>query len=285
MKRASAFLYLAVLILAFARAGAAEVTSGQWQLHRLQGSGALELQIATERSEVTHGAWNSTHDVTANELGLRDAQIDGAPANVAFALHREAGDFTFTGILGEGKGTGDVRFTPSAAFVAALARRHLTAGRTNDLMAAAFLNLTIAYIDDIRANGFADLPFDRILGFRALGVTRDSIVAQRRLFGTLTAQDVEGLTALHVTPEYVAQLRAMGVTDITPRSAVEYKALDITPQYVAELARLGFSKLTQRQVVEFKAMHIDAEYLKHLAAHGLRNLTPEQVVQLKASGI
>lgn len=285
MKRPSALLCAAVLLLAAARAGAAEVTSGHWQLHRAQDSRAIELQITTERNGRMGGSWDSTHAVTANDLGLRDAQIDGVPSSATFALHREAGEFAFTGILGEGNGTGDMTFTPSDAFVAALAQRHMSASRPNELMAAAFVNLTMAYIDDVRANGFADLSFDRVLGFRALGVTRDSITAQRRLFGTLTPEDVESLTALHVTPEYVVQLRAMGVTDITPHTAVEYKALNITPQYVAELAHLGFPKLAPHQVVEFKAMHIDAEYLKHLASHGLRNLTPEQIVELKASGI
>jgi hypothetical protein len=260
-------------------------TSGTWQLTRTSGTHRLELRLTTGEQSNTVRIWNESGGYGAEELGLTDARIDAAPANMQFTLNREAGIFRFTGILGHGTGNGSFVFTPSESYRSGLLSRGLDARTDRDIMTAAMVDLTLTYIDGIRAAGYPGLAFDELLAFRALNVTPSSIAQLRSMFGNLDAHQVISTTALHITPAYINEMHEIGMARVTPETAVEFKALGITKSYVAQLSQLGFSHLKPHEIVEFRALHIDAAYIKHLAEHGLKNLTVEQLVQLKASGI
>jgi hypothetical protein len=260
-------------------------TSGTWQLARENRTHRLELRLTAAEQSNTVRMWNESGGYGVEQLGLTDARIDAAPANVQFALNREAGIFRFTGILGRGTGNGTFLFMPGESFRSGLLSRGLKTRSDGDVMTAASVDLTLSYIDDIRAAGYPSLPFDELLAFRALNVTPSSLAQLRSMFGNIEAHQVISTTALHITPAYINEMHEIGIAAVTPETAVEFKSLGITKSYVAQLAQLGFSHLKPNEIVEFRALHIDAAYIKHLAAHGLKNLTVEQLVQLKASGI
>jgi hypothetical protein len=207
------------------------------------------------------------------------------PSGRDFSVAREAGTFHFTGTLGDDTGSGQFTFTPSEAFVSGLASRGIQTSSDDDILVAASIDLTLAYIDSISAAGYRDIGFEHLIAFRALQVTPASIADLRSIFGQMGTEDVISATALHVTRAYVEELRSMGVGDITPERAVTFKALHIDKGYVAELARMGYAHMPPDQIVSFKAMHIDEAYLQHLRAHGLKNLTPQQVIEMKATGL
>jgi hypothetical protein len=200
-------------------------------------------------------------------------------------LRREAGTIVFTGILGNGTGSGQFTFTPNDAFVKGLSARGLHYDNDHELLSAAGVDLTLAYIDAVRGDGFPNLPMGDLLAFRALGVTTASIAELRSLFGPISAENVIATTALHVTRSYVDELRGMHIGTITPERAITFKSLHITKSYVDELADLGYRDMRPDDIVAFKSLHIDRAYLQHLAAHGLKNLSPQQVIEMKATGL
>jgi hypothetical protein len=267
-----ALLFAAVLVgLLAANAPQLQAVSGTWKLERnLDGRVQLEL-FAGDRIQSMH--WQET------------MRLDSAPSSADFTVAREAGTFHFTGTMGNGSGGGNFTFTPSPAFVAGLQSRGLDYRHAENLMSAASIDLTLAYIDSIRANGYPSLDFDQLMGFRAVGATPQSIAQLRGIFGAMSADDVISTHALHVTPAYVAELRSMNVGRVTPERAVTFKSLKITKAYIAELGRMGYAGLSADQIVTFRAMHIDAAYVRHLAAHGLTHLTADQVIQMKAAGL
>lgn len=275
----------ALALLLVSTANAAQKINGTWELQRVGGTPNIEMRFSTVDARESERAFHSSDHYKAADFGLTDARIDAATAQTQFGLTRAAGTFAFTGMLGNGRGGGVFTFAPDDAFVAGLSSRNLKPENDRELLAAATVDLTLPYIDSIRSAGYANLSFEKMLAFRALNVTPQSIADLRAVFGTMREDDVISATALGVTKAYVDEMRSIGVDHVTPQKAVEFKALHITREYVASLAQLGFGKLSPNQIVEFKAMHIDAAYLKHLADHGLKNLTPEQVVQAKATGL
>jgi hypothetical protein len=262
----------AVLVLIGASGAQMQSVAGTWVLERSGYSHQWELQLSSDENTNTM-QWHQT------------MPIAGPPSSADFSIRREAGTFHFTGTLGSRGGSGQFTFTPNDAFASGLAARKLKTRDSHELMAAASIDLTLAYIDSIRAAGYPDLSFDNLLAFRAVGVTPQSISESRSLFGQLPAGEVISTAALHVTPAYVQELRSMGIGPVTAERAVTFKALHIDKGYIAELARLGYAHMDPQDIVSFKAMHIDAAYLQHLRQHGLKNLTPQQVIEMKATGL
>jgi hypothetical protein len=230
-------------------------------------------------------SWDDIGRFTAGVLGLSDAKIDGAPAKATFSVQRDAGTFRFSGIVGSGRGTGPFTFTPSQPFVQGIAQRGLALKATRDVMTAAIVDLTLPYIDSIRAAGYSDMPYDQYVAFRAVGVTPQSIAEMQSLFGRISDGDMVAATAMHISKPYVDELRSMGVGPVTVERAITFKALKIDRAYLAELARMGYANLPPDSIVTFRSMHIDEAYIHHLAAHGLRHLTAEQLIQMKAAGL
>lgn len=249
-------LFAALALLLACTANAAQSINGTWELQRETGTPYIEMRLSTLEVHGGRKSVYSSHQYNAADLGLTGARIDAAASQTQFALKRAAGTFGFTGMLGNGRGGGVFTFTPDDAFVRGLDSRGLKLGNDRDLLAAATVDLTLTYVDSIRSAGYANLSFEKMLAFRALNVTPQSIADLHGLFGTMREDEVISATALGVTKAYVESV-----------------------------ARLGFSNLTVNQIVEFKAMHIDAAYLKHLADHGLKHLTPQQVVEAKATGL
>jgi predicted XRE-type DNA-binding protein len=286
MKRRIFFALLAALfaVCSIAHAKAIQPLSGSWQLTREAPTGRIELRLWLDGEQ--HSMFGG--DVgrfDADRLRLSDAAIDGAPAQVTFSLRRDAGTFQFSGVLGNGRGTGPFTLTPNEVFVQGMAQRGLALSEPRDVLTAAIVDLTLPYIDSIRAAGYPDLSFEHYIGFRAVGVTPQSIAEMQSLFGHVSSGEMESAAAMHITKAYVDEIHSMGIGQVTIERAITFKALRIDKSYVAQLAQMGYPDLSPDNIVTFKAMHIDEAYINHLAAHGLKHLTAEQLIQMKAAGL
>ena len=260
-------LSLALVLPLSARAG---TIAGAWTMQPGRDGERVQLTIHPDGG-VEH--WDET------------VHIEKPWSGSEFRLRREAGTFHFTGTVINGTGSGQFTFSSNDAFASGLATRGLAVKDDRQLMTAAAVDLTLQYVDSIRADGYPQLGFDNLLAFRALGVTPASIADLRAVFGQMSAENVISTSALHVTRAYVEQMHQMGIASVTPERAVTFKSLNITRSYVDELAQMGFRNMSPDDIVSFKAMRIDGTYLRHLAAHGLKNLTAQQVIELKASGL
>jgi hypothetical protein len=241
------------LCLALATAVArAETLNGSWSIL----SNGSETVMDLSWSNGSDHSNNSTVDnVDVNALGIASA-LASSGQDVHFKLHREAGDYAMDGWVGNGKGGGTYAFTPNAAFFDDLRKQGVTVDEPQKQLTFADLDITRAYIADIRAAGY-----------------------------TLDAKDLITFRALRIDRAYIDGMRAAGLQNVDAREMVSLKALRVDPAYIQMLAGYGYAHLEAHQYVTLKAMRIDADYIKHLQDHGLKNLTVEQLVRYKALGI
>jgi len=281
------FMAMALLLPASQAAAQGPIT-GEWTVERTASSPAkAQVDFRSDDATSTRGHWNSSFDIDVDRLGLAPSDLDSDGKHVQFTFAREAGSFTCDGWAGHGRGAGTFTFSPSVAFLDGLRKRGFADITPHKQLAAATLDLTLAYIDGIAAAGFPHPSFDKLIAFRALSVTGQSIAELRTAFGgaQLDEEQVTSLAALRVTPAYIADMRTLGVDDMSPRRAVELKALGIDRAYVDSLAKAGYPKLAAHDLVQMKALGIDEAYIRRLADHGFKNLTVAQLVRMKAVGI
>lgn len=280
-------LGLIAFLLTAAPCSADNRMTGEWSVRRLAStSSKVEVNLRSDERSARGGTWDGSFGVDIARLGLSAADLDSAGHHVQFTLARGAGSFECDGWAGNEKGAGVFTFVPSAAFFDGVRARGLGEVSPRKQLAAATVDLTLDYIDEISAAGFPHLPFDRLITFRALEITRGSLADLRATFGAaFSEQDAVSLAALHVTRAYVADMRSLGISVSSPQNAIQLKALGIDRTYVDALAKAGYPKLEGEQLVQLKALGVDGAYVRYLASHGLTNLTVSKLVQLKALGI
>jgi hypothetical protein len=256
--------------------------SGSWSISPSSVPGYVHLGLRIEDGTSHH---ESDHDVTPSSIGLTQQQLDSGH-RVTFSIARDAGTFACDGWLSQSKGGGSLVFSPSPAFERGMNDRGYDV--TPDQQAtAAMLDLSLTYIDTIAAAGFKNLPFEKLVAFRALNIDDAYARAMRTLFGddNVDADQLIALKALGVTQEYVSAMRAAGTTVATARQAVQLRALKVDPQYVRDMAAAGYPHLTPNQLVQLRAMEIDAAYVQRVKDHGFPHPSIDDLVRMKAMKI
>ncbi len=251
-KIGATFFATFLAMVAFAAAALADVTHGTWNVVTDRGNVRLEMHWHT-----ADGGHDSDHSssVNAQALGIANA-LASKGQHTTFSLHREAGDYTFDGWLGNGEGAGNYTFTANDVFFAALRNRGYDVRTLGYEMTFANLDITTEYVDEMEALGYKG-DVNQLVAMKALGVTA----------------------------QYVRDLQAAGVTDLTQSQVVSMRALRVDRAYVDEIAQAGFSHLSADQYVTLKAMRVDGAYIRYLRSHGFKNLTVNQVVTMKAERI
>ena len=266
-------------------AHAQESLSGTWSISRERAAQTVHLDLRTTNASGEEHDQNS-NDVPLRDLGLTPAQLESSAGNhVAFALRREAGSVDFDGWLGSGTGGGRFTFAPSSAYVRAMRARGYTIDNSHLVLAAALLDITTAYADRIEAANLGRAEFEKLIAFRALGIDTPYIAQMRARFQGVDADNVISLRALNVTPEYLSELRSLGLDPQTAEEAVELRALHIDAAYVRDLASAGYTHLAPHDLVEMKALGIDAAYIRRVEAHGFHHLPVGKLIETKAMGV
>ena len=94
-----------------------ENPAGTWELRPTEKEGVVHLRLTELNS-------SNGSNVPVDQLeGLTAAQLTGPGGPVQFRIRRDAGTFTFEGVLRNGVAAGTFSFSPSPSFPAELARR------------------------------------------------------------------------------------------------------------------------------------------------------------------
>jgi hypothetical protein len=250
MKRWPAILTLCIaLATTVARA---DTLNGTWSILNNGSATLLDLLWSNGFGSSSNSTIN---DVDVKALGIAGALASGGQ-HVQFALHRDAGDYAMEGWVGNGKGGGTYAFTPNAAFFDDLRAQGITVDSPQKQLAFADLDITRAYISDMRATGY-----------------------------TLDAGDLITFRALRIDRSYIDSMRAAGLQNVDASNLISLRALRVDPAYTQMLAGYGYAHLEAHQYVTLKAMHIDGDYIKHLADRGYNHLSVQDLVKYKALGI
>ncbi|HEU0014218.1 MAG TPA: hypothetical protein VFQ45_11075 [Longimicrobium sp.] len=194
--------------------------------------------------------------------GLSDAAIDAdASTPVSFRLEREAGRFDFEGVFRDGRGAGHFEFTPDRGFASTL--RSLGVEGADDLSDRELMHLTLANASAARTREFLRLDL-----------------------GEIDVEDLIAMSIHGVTPEYVRELRSMGVTGTNSvGDVVAMRIHNITPAYVRELGSLGYRDLSREQLLAMGIHGVTAEAVREYREMGFRDLSPQELVNLRIHGV
>ena len=184
--------------------------------------------------------------------GLSRAQVESANSRVSFRLVREAGTIECEGTFQNGKGSGTFRFTPNQSFASGMQSRGFTFSNEK-LFSATALNLTTAFVDDLKSAGFDNLKTDDL--FKAV--------------------------IFKVTPQFMTEMAAIGFPNLDMEDLVKARIFKIDAQYARQIADMGFKNDSLESLVKFRIFKVTPEFLREVQAEGLNNLNAEEVVKLR----
>lgn len=283
------FLGLASIFLVFGSYVVIAQTpvSGDWSAKfSAERDGKLQLTFARR---VEKGGRNTMgQSYSFDELqGLSREQASGSGA-VRFSLTREAGTIDCEGSFQNGKGTGTFRFTPNQNFISAMKSRGFDFEETsssrnhdseNKLFAAAALNVTTAFTDDLLSANFGDLNIDDLFKARIFNVTSQFMSEMKAIgFPNLDMEDLIKARIFKVDADYIRQVREMGFKDSNMESLTKLRIFKVTPGFISEVRAEGLVNLSIEELVKLRIFKIDAAFIRQAKAENVP-LEIEKLVQ------
>jgi beta-lactamase regulating signal transducer with metallopeptidase domain len=113
-----------------------------------------------------------------------------------------------------------------------------------------------SYIEGLQSAGLKDLTVDEIIALKIHGVTPDYIRELRAVGIEASGPELVALKIHQVTPEYVRGLTAAGLGDMHVRDYLAAKIQGITPEFIQGIRSHGFKDLTLRQLIALKMADI-----------------------------
>ena len=228
------------------------VTTGNWTAeYKAEKDGKIYLSFE-RRSEKGGKNQTSSHFLLSDLQGLTNAQLSASDTPVKFSLGREAGTIECEGKFNNGKGAGTFRFTSNPQFVSAMQSRGFTF-TDEKLFAAATLNLTIAFVDDLKSAGFDNLKTDDL--FKAV--------------------------IFKITPQFMREMASIGFPNLDMEDLVKARIFKIDADYARQVKEMGFGTQSLEDLVKLRIFKVTPEFIREVQAEGLNNLTAEQVVKLQ----
>jgi beta-lactamase regulating signal transducer with metallopeptidase domain len=148
--------------------------------------------------------------------------------------------------------------------------------------AAAPAARTGSYIEDMKGAGYPDLDVDALIAMKSQGVTPEYVRDMRATGLTLDASDVIGMKVQGVTPEYVKQVRAMGL-EPDANDIIAMRVHDITAEYVQGMRAIGFEP-DSNEIIGMKVQGVTPEYVQQIRDLGFKP-DANEIIAMKVHGI
>lgn len=243
----------------------------------------------TNRVQVTFGdgvrhTYGTTMPLPAN-AGVAQL-LSGPGGTVQFTIRRDAGTFSFDGVVRSGAGGGTVTFTPDASFAARLAQRGLARPTEAEVQVLALEDVGVAYLDELQGLGYArpDLPL--LMRAAEHGVDRRYLRGMADAGYKLgTLDTLIGLRDHGVDPEYIRMLARQGLQGLPPQELQRARDHGVSPDYIAALSQLGYRNLSITDLVQLRDHGVDPSYIRELETLGLRSLSRDDLIQLRNHGV
>jgi hypothetical protein len=288
--------------------GAQERLPGTWEIRPGRTQGSVHLRLNELNS-------SSGTDVPVDRLeGLTNAQLSGAGGTVQFRIRRDAGTFTFEGILRSGIGAGTFTFTADPSFPGELAKRGFARPsereqyqmarhdigfafvdelgkqgygkpQTSELVRAGQHGVQVAYLREMAALGYRLGSLDQLITLRDHGVTPDYVRELADLgYKGLSGDDVRRARDHGITPDYVRGMRDAGYGSLSMDQLINTRDHGITPDYVRELGDAGHRKLPLDQLVRVRDHGVTPEYVREMRQLG-HTLPIDELVRARDHGV
>ena len=248
---APCFFFCAVLaVIATVRAQDLPA-GGTWSLERLSTTTAqfaIRMHTATSDMEEDHSI------PIASITGLSADALERS-GTTHFQIVRDAGTLDCEGSLRNGNGGGTFAYIPSSRFVQELARRSLAAPTPLQQLQLTVGNVTLAYVDELRAAGFRP-----------------------------STADLVRLMQHGVTADFVHEITAAGLHPSSIDDLVKVRDHGVTSQYVQGLTKAGFHLSSVDDAVRLRDHGVTVDYVNGLISRNLRP-SAEECVRLMDHGV
>jgi hypothetical protein len=266
------------------RASASPSIAGEWTAELSKKSGEVQLQFI--RRSDGDGVNTNGQSYAMSELqGLSADLASGAKVDVSFKIVREAGTIDCHGFFAQGRGAGTWTFTANGQFVAVMKSRGYANLTDDQLLRAAFHNLTTKYTDEIRSAGYKDLDFDQLS--RAAGHDISLAYIRELQSAGYSGLQMDELIRAHnheISSQYVSQMRSANLGELTLDGLIRLQNHEITPEFVRELRSEGINDLTADDAIRAKNHDIDGEFIRRAKSQGVTDTSINELIRLKNRG-
>jgi beta-lactamase regulating signal transducer with metallopeptidase domain len=280
---------------------------GTWDIRATTAEGMVRLRLVE---------LNSSSDSTialAQLEGLTAAKLAGE-GPIQFRLRRDAGTFTFDGVLRRGVGAGTFSFAADPNFPAELAKRgfarptareqyqlarhdigyafvdelntqRYTKPQTSDLVRAGQHGVQVTYLREMGALGYRLGTLQPLIELRDHGVTPSYVRELAELgYKGLAADEVRRARDHGITPEYVRAMRDSGYGSLPMDALINARDHGITPEFVRGLQDAGHAKLPLDQLIRVRDHGVMPEYVSEMRQLG-HSVPIDELVQARDHGV
>lgn len=243
-----------------------------------------KVQLSFQR-RTDDGKYNNTMGETfeMSELSGLPADISTASRlDVKFNIIREAGTLVCEGSFRDGRGLGTWTFAPDAGFAAAMKSRGFGSLDEEDMLRAAFHNLTTKYADEIKAAGYDRLTFDELNRAATHDITTAYIKSLREAgYDHLTMEELIRASNHDIDAGYIKEVRAMGYDKQPLETVIRLRNHDITPNFMARMKSAGFGELGLEDLIRLQNHDVTPEFVAEIRGEGYNEITADQAIRLK----
>jgi hypothetical protein len=133
----------------------------------------------------------------------------------------------------------------------------------------------------MEAMGFDNQTAERLQGYVLLDVTTAWVKDLKDAHVTnLSSEKLMGLRALNVDAAYVHAMAGAGYPELAADKLTTMKAVGVTPEKVQAVRAMGYTP-SEDELIQMSIFKIDAPFVERMKARGLKDLTIAQLVKIK----
>jgi uncharacterized protein (UPF0335 family) len=288
-------IFAVFAIIAGLGGGSAVNVSAQISSKTLKGDWSAEfdakkpaqIYFTLQRRNGNDGYNMTSDDLPLTELqGLTTDALSSARTNVSFNIVREAGTFACEGYFSSGRGTGFWTLAPNEKFIAAMKSRGYANLTDEDLLRAAFNDLTIKFIDDLKTAGYNGLTFDEVVRAHNHDVDAE-FVKEVKAMG-FERQPMDSLIRMRnheINAEFVNEMKSAGFENLSIDDLIRLKNHDITAQFISDLKAEGYADVSADIAIRLKNHDVDRDFIRRAKAQGYTNASLEELIRLSNRGL
>ncbi len=253
---------------------------GTWEIQASDTPGMVRLRVTEKDS-------SSQTDVPVAQLdGLTGLRLESANGPVQFKLRRDAGTFTFDGVVRNGVGAGTFDFAPDPAFADGLVKRGFTRPTPTEQYQLARSDVGYAFLDELNAQGYTKPQTADLVRAGQHGVSPTYLRDMGALGYRLGSLDPLITLRDHgITPDYVRELADLGYKGLAPDAIRQARDHGITPAYVRGMRDAGYGSLSMDHLINARDHGITPEYVRELGDAGYRGLALDEVINVRDHGV
>jgi hypothetical protein len=221
-------------------------------------SGMLRLRIGDEGCKDGKFCDNFSNDSLAGRFsGFTPADLGRDGAQLTATMSAEAGTFTCAGTVHDGVLEGKSTFTPDQAFVDRMRQLGFTGFDSEKLETYTLFDIKSAWVESLQKAKVSGITADNIIALKIFRVDAGYVSALTSMgYETPDADKLVGLKVQGVNAEEVREIRAMGYQP-TLDDLIQIRIFHITPDFIRQMQARGIKNLTIAKLVQIKIFKLD----------------------------